>query len=340
MKTIVRFLVVLLFSPFASADYFKLYTQVQVTPKIGNIVVTRGIAREPKYVDYMSNNREEMAEANIFPDADIGTFVENTVFAAMDDQKIEIIVHSDHRRMHGAGSAIADNYIEIKIDGKKVFESTFGDYRVQSEVYKIVLLPLEKIIFVYGHDSDPNTNDSSWPDTLWYDKLQNGEYFYLVEVGNSRKKEEKQSKSKPQFEDFPTTKYLSHSPIQPKKASSDDKNWQKRDWLEDPLFEPNFAGHIYAYVTGCGTNCKLLCFVDLRNGKLLDEMAICFSCGMSEDSPEIYKPEYRIDSRLLIVPCLVDSDGEGFHYMKYEDGNINKITTQLWDTQRNRAPEK
>ena len=140
---------------------------------------------------------------------------------------------------------------------------------------------------------------------------------------------------KPQFEDFATTEYLSHPPIQPKKISSDDTNWQKRHWLEEPSFEPNFAGHIYAYVTGCGTNCKLLCFVDLRNGKLIDEMAICFSCGMSEDSPEIYKPIYRIDSRLLIVPCLVDNDGEGYHYMKYTDGNIVKLTTQLWDTQRN-----
>jgi len=197
MKSIFSFLVVLVLSPFANADYFKLYTQVQVTPKIGNIVVTRGIAREPKYVDYMSNNREEMAEANIFPDADIGTFVENTVVAVMDDQKIEIVVHSDHRRMHGAGCAIADNYIEIKVDGKKVYESTFGDYRMQSEVYKIVLLPLEKIIFVYGHDSSRNKNDSSSPDTFWYNELKNGEYFYLLEVGNYSREEGDQPISTP-----------------------------------------------------------------------------------------------------------------------------------------------
>ena len=126
MNRIIIFLLVLMLSTLANADYFKLYTQVIVTPKVGNIVVMRGVAREAKYVDYMTDHREEMVKANIFPDADIGTFVEKTVVATMDDQKIEIVVHSDHRRMHGAGCAIADNYIEIKVDGKKVYESTFG----------------------------------------------------------------------------------------------------------------------------------------------------------------------------------------------------------------------
>ncbi len=141
--------------------------------------------------------------------------------------------------------------------------------------------------------------------------------------------------SSPHFEDFATTEYLSQPPIQPKRESGDETHWVKGQWLADPEFEPNFAGHIYAFVVGCGTNCKLLCFVDLRNGKLLDEMSIVFSCAMSDDSLKIYKPKYRIDSRLLIVPCLVDSDGEGFHYMEYVDGNIVKLTTQVWDTQRN-----
>ena len=141
----------------------------------------------------------------------------------------------------------------------------------------------------------------------------------------------------PRFENFPAKEYLSHPPIQPKRESGDEAHWVKGQWLEDPEFEPNFAGHMYAFVTGCGTNCKLLCFVDLRSGKLLDEMSIIFSCAMSEDSPEIYKPKFRLDSRLLIVPCLVDNDGEGFHYMEYTDGTIVKHTTQLWDTQRNRG---
>jgi len=196
MKRVFSFLVVLVLSPFANADYYKLYTQVSVTPKLGNIVVTRGIARERKYVDYMTDHREEMAEANIFPDANLGTFIENTVVAVIDNQKIEIVVHSDHSRMHGAGCAIADNYIEIKIDGKKVFESTFGDYRMQSEVYKIVLLPLKRDIFVYGHDSNPDANDYSCPDMFSYDELEEGEFFYLLEVGNSWMKEGTQPISK------------------------------------------------------------------------------------------------------------------------------------------------
>ena len=197
MNRIIIFLLVLMLSTLANADYFKLYTQVIVTPKVGNIVVMRGVAREAKYVDYMTDHREEMVKANIFPDADIGTFVEKTVVATMDDQKIEIVVHSDHRRMHGAGCAIADNYIEIRVDGKKVYESTFGDYRMQSEVYKIVLLPLEKVINVYGHDSNPNTNDSSWPNTFWYNELKNGEYYYLLEVGNYSREEGDQPISTP-----------------------------------------------------------------------------------------------------------------------------------------------
>jgi hypothetical protein len=197
MNRIIIFLLVLVLSSFANADYFKLYTQVIITPNVGNIVVMRGIAREAKYVDYMTGHREEMVKANIFPDANRGIFIENTVVTEMDNQKIEIVVRSDHRRMHGAGSAIADNYIKIKVDGKKVYESTFGDYRMQSEVYKIVLLPLKKAIFVYGHDSSRNKNDSSSPDTFWYNELKNGEYFYLLEVGNYSREEGDQPISTP-----------------------------------------------------------------------------------------------------------------------------------------------
>ena len=170
--------------------------------------------------------------------------------------------------------------------------------------------------------------------------------FGLFDVAGQRRCADLESKtsqgttpynSSPHFENFATTEYLSRPPIQPKKESASDTNWQKRHWLENPAFEPNFAGHIYAFVTGCGTNCKLLCFVDLRNGKLLEELAIIFSCAMSEDSLEIYKPKYRIDSRLLIVPCIVDNDGEGFHYMEYTNGSIVKLTTQVWNTQWNRG---
>ena len=197
MTRILSLLVVLALSPFAAADYYKLYTQVQVNSQIGNIVVSRGVAREPKYVDYMTDHREEMAKDNIFPDADLATFVKNTVSAEMDGQKIEVIVHSDHRRMHGAGCAVADNYIEIRIDGKRIYESTFGDYRVQSEVYKIILLPLKNALFVYGHDSDLDANDYPWPSAFWYDELEEDEYIYLLEPGTSWMRKSSDSAIKP-----------------------------------------------------------------------------------------------------------------------------------------------
>ena|GEM_PF-5696032 len=197
MNSFFSSLVVLICCSFASADNFKFYTQVHVTPEIGNIVVSRGIATEPKYVDYMTGHREEMAEANIFPDADGGTFTENTVSLVMDDQKIEVVVRSDHRRSHGPGCTNADNFIVIRVDGIKVYESTFGDYRIQSEVYKIVVLPLDKAILVYGHNSKTKSNDSSHPDTFWYNELKSGEYYYLLEVGDYSTKTDDQLVSVP-----------------------------------------------------------------------------------------------------------------------------------------------
>ena len=197
MIRIWSFLVVLVLSPTAIADYYKFYTQVQVNPAIGNIVISRGIVREEKYVEYMISHKEEMTKDNIFSDASHGLVVEEKVLAERDGQNIEVIVRSDHRRMHGPGCAIADNYIEIRVDGNKIFESTFGDYRIQSEVNKIILMPLKSTIFVYGHDSATDKNDYHEPDAFWYDELEDGEYIYLLEPGTYWKHKELESVAQP-----------------------------------------------------------------------------------------------------------------------------------------------
>ena len=76
--------------------------------------------------------------------------------------------------------------------------------------------------------------------------------FGLFDVAAQRRCDNLESKtsqatspynSSPHFEDFPTTEYLSHAPIQPKKDGISDTNWQALYWIENATFQPNFAGH-------------------------------------------------------------------------------------------------
>ena len=143
-------------------------------------------------------------------------------------------------------------------------------------------------------------------------------------------------------ENFPANEYLTNDPIQPNPSDIDKhilERWTGRIADENIKFEltPNYAGHLHAFVTGCGTNCKLLNFIDLRNGNFLKSMTINFSCGMSENSPFIYEPKHTIDSRLLVVPCISEPDGEGFHYYEYIKGDLIKIKYEEWDTDWNKS---
>jgi len=141
----------------------------------------------------------------------------------------------------------------------------------------------------------------------------------------------------PEFESFPSQEYLAGVPVQPQ---VENVTYRDKSFLQengDVLFAPNFAGHLYAYVVGCGTNCKLLQCVDMRTGELLEHLTIIFSCGMSPESEQYsVLPEHSIDSRLLIVPCICETDGEGFHYFEYYDEQFIKVGYEEWETEWNR----
>jgi hypothetical protein len=144
------------------------------------------------------------------------------------------------------------------------------------------------------------------------------------------------SSTLPEFESFPSQDYLSGVAVQPHVENVTYRDMSFLQENGDVLFAPNFAGHLYVYVVGCGTNCKLLQCIDMQTGELLEHLTIGFSCGLSAESNQFpVLPEHSIDSRLLVVPCICETDGEGFHYFEYIDGQFIKIGYDEWETQWN-----
>lgn len=148
-----RFVVLILTLSISSsvyADYVGFFTQLDIQPELGRISITRGSAREPKYVDWMHDNREELARKNIFVDARWNTEHGYLRVVEMDGHTIMIAIESNHFRRSGPGTATADNHIRINIDGKIRCDIMIGsDYGLET-VEHIELLPLGGMLSVRG----------------------------------------------------------------------------------------------------------------------------------------------------------------------------------------------
>ena len=139
--------------------------------------------------------------------------------------------------------------------------------------------------------------------------------------------------------DFPVYDRLETPPRLPDPAGIDPKyNWKliyTLEHWEDP--EPNFAGRFAVVVHGCGTNCRLLNFIDLSSGVWRSDLDLSSSCGMSWESGDYpYEFESHVESRLLIVPCI-GPEGEGYHYYEFTDDRLELIRYEAWDTTWNRG---
>lgn len=82
---------------------------------------------------------------------------------------------------------------------------------------------------------------------------------------------------------YPVDRRLGGPFIQPDPSDIDQVDYRLVDairYSREPLV-PNCAGHFHVMVIGCGTHCLRLCFFDLRDGRLVPELGIIYSCTMS-----------------------------------------------------------
>ena len=152
MKRIMVLLIALFLGSISNADYFVEFTQLNIQPEFGRISITRGLAREPKYVDWMIEHREELAsEKNIFVDASWNTKHAYLRMFEMDGQHFQIIIESNHFRHTGPGTACADNYVSVIIDGKKRVDIVIGNNRGLDCIDSIEIIPISSLISVKGN---------------------------------------------------------------------------------------------------------------------------------------------------------------------------------------------
>lgn len=144
----------------------------------------------------------------------------------------------------------------------------------------------------------------------------------------------------PDLAAYPVDRRLGGPFIQPDPSDIDQGDFRLVDAIRfegEPLV-PNCAGHFHAMVVGCGTHCLRLCFFDLRDGRLVPELEVIYSCTMStwiDDPRETYLPDFDVDSRVVMIPCIV-GDVEGSHFFEIVDRSLVPLASFPWNSSWNR----
>ena len=138
---------------------------------------------------------------------------------------------------------------------------------------------------------------------------------------------------------FPVDRRLGGPFLQPDPNTLDQDDYRLVDAVlySEASLVPNCAGYYHVMVVGCGTSCHRLCFFDLRDGGYVSEMTIVFSCGMStwvDDPLETYLPDFDVNSRIVMVPCIV-GHVEGCHFFEIVDRTLIPLTTVPWNSSWN-----
>ena len=140
----------------------------------------------------------------------------------------------------------------------------------------------------------------------------------------------------PKSEDFAVTKFFTGKPapvvLETKKARL------YRTVIREGASEgPNFAGHYTVVAWGCGMDSFELAVVDAVSGKIFFPPFECVTLagGFGLPLPEgrgLRNPAYRIDSRLLVVVGVEDSEkakpeDRAARFFVFEKGKFNLVYT-------------
>jgi hypothetical protein len=104
----------------------------------------------------------------------------------------------------------------------------------------------------------------------------------------------------PQFEEYPATTEFHGTPAVPDMSGNPTARQYRTVLRQSSMKGPDFAGHYTFVRIGCGTSCALVAVVDAVDGKVRfpSGLRMIEWAGWWHDA---YGPEYRLDSRLLVV---------------------------------------
>ncbi|MBU1895244.1 hypothetical protein KJ641_00015 [Patescibacteria group bacterium] len=149
------FLCILLgISNLCRADMFKDYIEYRYQPKLGKVTIISNLVRGVEYVDYLSDNWQEVAEQNIFV---VGTAVdEKRVFKRsdeIDEYKIDTVLTLYPAKGYGVGGANPLTTALVTINGKKKIDCNIGYLpRGSKEVKEIMICPEDDYIRIDAFD--------------------------------------------------------------------------------------------------------------------------------------------------------------------------------------------
>ena len=153
MKKIVSILLFLLLimSHMSYADMFHEYIEYRYQPDLGKITILSSAVRSEKYVDYVSDNWEEVAKKDIFVH---GPYFdgEKRVFQrshTIGKYKIETTLTLYPPSGSGMGGAHATTKVQVTINGKKKIDCNIGSLPGgNQEVSEIMICPEDDFIAI------------------------------------------------------------------------------------------------------------------------------------------------------------------------------------------------
>ena len=135
-------------------DFFHHFTQIDAQPRLGRLAIHRGVVTSGKHVNWMCEHREELAKEGIFPDADPGELLETRQEWVIDGQVIEVLISSNFLLDRvGPGTALAENHMQVRIDGVLRFDTVLGESRWlrACSVTQVVIQPGYNLVTIQAH---------------------------------------------------------------------------------------------------------------------------------------------------------------------------------------------
>ena len=154
-KVIIIFFLCFTFQQYATADMFHDYIEYRYQPKLGKITILSSFVRNEKYVDYVSDNWEELAKKDIFVHGAHHTG-EKRVFKrshTIGKYNIDTILTLYSPVGTGMGGALPITYLQVTINGRRKIDCNIGCFPGGiEEVEEIIICPEDDAIFIKAFD--------------------------------------------------------------------------------------------------------------------------------------------------------------------------------------------
>ena len=146
------------------------------------------------------------------------------------------------------------------------------------------------------------------------------------------------------FEDYPASKIYKGKTAEFKLPNAE---YIDSDWFQYVFenSEVDFAGHYILSNKSCGMWCSIVDIIDAKTGKfygvnVFPEVCLSHLDNEFDCSESFSNIDYRIDSNLLVlfgfryINNNYDDGEKGFHYYKFENGEITHLKSILVKDQR------